>query len=1133
MIVAGWAPPPAHAEPQPADGYYVDVKQDLLKTVFADSEELVAEQASNSGPVDRILDGDNSTFWHTRWQGGTAEEKAMPHHFIVATASGDPISEVGQVTLTDRGGQGSGRVKDFTVDIKPTGPCDDGADGWQRVGQQSVSAAEKGDHSVTFAPTNVACVRVTYQSAWNGADGPSEFASLAEFNLGIIHPGEKPLPEPAPAPDPTEVRGRPLASGAISSSTILDPLALDSRRADNPDSTPIALRIGKGDSARIVGARVSDVPTVAATGNSVGEDFHVDCSAKTDSPDGSAAHPYTSIAQINRHSEFSPGDRILFKRGTVCAGLLHPKGSGSAEHRITIDAYGDSSAPAPRLEGRGLTESAGNDLPSGLTGKGIESAVVRFFNQQYWNVRNLEITNYSGDSADYRNRRRGVVVAIEDFGRAKGFDLANLYIHDVLGAGDKDLGGSGGIQFEAYAGAKKVPSSFGDLTVRYNRIRHVNRSGINEGSNFRSRPSVGGSINDNPFEVWGAMDVHDNIVSDIGGDAIVTQFASGSQVHHNTVWNTSNHHGGRSASGNNAAVWAWDADHVRFHHNHVFDTVMPSGTQDGTAFDADYGTTGTTFEHNVSHDNEGGFMLFCGCGGLSTKTILRYNISINDGRGAHSVQGPRAFFVAGQADGEVYNNTFLAYPGVNLDKGASDRSAITYQNNVIWAQGEVSSGSSQAENPTSTFRSNLFLGTASGWPQVEKNVLRGADSYPGSGIGGLIPSSDVEAAGNPILRTAMTDIRGRAVPMWQRPDRGAFQVAADDESPAVHNGGFEHDGVTGSSASGWTLAGNAAVVADHRGGNYSLEVAGGSASQDVLVGANRTVRLVAAVKADSHGAVPVVTLKNPKGLSVNAELVAAGADEDGWTRVSAVMRTAFDGEDLTVQVSGTGAVDDVALHLVDDYVVDGSFESVTSTTWSSWNTSRTADSVSGARALTVKGPGSSENAEVVVPEVGVTYTAYGWARTATGDQAVRMGIKKYSDGADDIYKEFSNSSWEQGHADVTPENARFTMYCYLPGGGSASCDDISLVRQWDGEVVKIAAESTEPEPSVEPSVDPSGEPSVEPSVVPSAQPSEVPSTQPSTVPSTSGQPGDGASHGPGASSKPVGGRPVALPRTGC
>lgn len=62
---------------------------------------------------------------------------------------------------------------------------------------------------------------------------------------------------------------------------------------------------------------------------------------------------------------------------------------------------------------------------------------MRLFNQEYWTIRNLEITNYSGDSNDYSKRRRGVVIALEDFGRGNGFDVSDLYIHDVLGLGEK------------------------------------------------------------------------------------------------------------------------------------------------------------------------------------------------------------------------------------------------------------------------------------------------------------------------------------------------------------------------------------------------------------------------------------------------------------------------------------------------------------------------------------------------------------------------------------------------------------------------------------------------------------------------------------------------------------------------
>ena len=57
---------------------------------------------------------------------------------------------------------------------------------------------------------------------------------------------------------------------------------------------------------------------------------------------------------------------------------------------------------------------------------------------------------------------------------------------------------------------------------------------------------------------------------------------------------------------------------------------------DGTAFDTDWGTAGTTiFQYNYTHGNRGGFWL--DCTGINRNreckgTILRYNISVDDER---------------------------------------------------------------------------------------------------------------------------------------------------------------------------------------------------------------------------------------------------------------------------------------------------------------------------------------------------------------------------------------------------------------------------------------------------------------------------------------------------------------------
>lgn len=472
------------------------------------------------------------------------------------------------------------------------------------------------------------------------------------------------------------------AAEPVKAIDLLAPHALDDRVADDVDQTPIAVDVD----GRVIGARVSATARTVDLGVAAqGTRYFVDCQAADGGDGATEAAPINTLAAASALT-LAAGDEVLLKRGTTCAGALTYSGfSGEDGKRIAINAYGDPDDNAPIINGNGVPEA------------------VRIDDGEHWEIRNLEITNKTDDASDYTTRRRGIVVALTDFGRGQDYVVSDNYIHHVWGRNQKDLGGSGGIQFEAYAGTANIPTAFDGVEVAHNEIKNVNRSGINVGSDFRRRNSVGGSIGGNPFYPWGPLHIHDNILSNVGGDAIVNQFAEGSLIENNTVWDSSNHHAGKSNNGNNAAVWSWDSDYVTFRANHIFKTVMPNGTWDGNAFDADYGTAGNLFEYNLTHENEGGFMLFCGCGGLSTDTVMRYNISLNDGAGADDhAQGPRLFFNAGQSDGEVYNNTFLLYPNVQLNKGSSGSTAVLMANNVLLAQGDVLSTQSRPSHGATT-----------------------------------------------------------------------------------------------------------------------------------------------------------------------------------------------------------------------------------------------------------------------------------------------------------------------------------------------------------------------------------------------------------------------------------------------
>lgn len=50
----------------------------------------------------------------------------------------------------------------------------------------------------------------------------------------------------------------------------------------------------------------------------------------------------------------------------------------------------------------------------------------------------------------------------------------------------------------------------------------------------------------------------------------------------------------------------------------------------GMSYDVDHSTSGTVYEYNISHDNEGGFILLCPYEKPTRNFTIRYNLSIND-----------------------------------------------------------------------------------------------------------------------------------------------------------------------------------------------------------------------------------------------------------------------------------------------------------------------------------------------------------------------------------------------------------------------------------------------------------------------------------------------------------------------
>ncbi len=385
---------------------------------------------------------------------------------------------------------------------------------------------------------------------------------------------------------------------------------------------------------------VGDQPSHTASHEPMAS-YYIHAQHGDDARDGlSKETAWKSLANVNRHV-FKPGDAILFAAGTVYEGQLAPQGSGKEGAPIKMDRYGDGANPV-------------------IHGKGQKDYTLLLHNVEHWEVRNLEITNRG---AARKGGRRGVVVRAEDFGDCRGIILEGLVIHQVNGALEKrNRGGGSGIFL--HNGGENVKTRFVNLQILNNWIHHCERNAINFAGNARRtewHPSLG-------------VVVRGNLIEHVPGDGIVVIGCEGALVEYNVIRKGVDLLPVGDAA---AGIWPWSSDHTLIQFNEVSDH---RAKWDGQGFDADFNCIGSIFQYNLSFDNWGGFMLICNKGeslgeplNIGTKnTMVRYNLSINDGLRPYKAHNKRffspVFHITGPVDNTTIERNIIIIPEKPLDE---------------------------------------------------------------------------------------------------------------------------------------------------------------------------------------------------------------------------------------------------------------------------------------------------------------------------------------------------------------------------------------------------------------------------------------------------------------------------------
>lgn len=374
--------------------------------------------------------------------------------------------------------------------------------------------------------------------------------------------------------------------------------------------------------------------------HAAGPTYYVDCSASSNG-DGSQGNPWNTLNSVNA-TNFQPGNTILFHSGTTCSGQLHPGGSGNSSATISIGTDGSGSA---RIDGNGTVDT------------------VYLYNQQYWDISNLEITNTGSSAAEVA----GVRIVAQDSGTISHIHLSHLYVHNVSGVlqnGQYNDYTTGSIVIQVTGSTTQT--HFDDVLITGCTIQHTDRVGIVAvWSTWGNRGGI--TYQSGPWVPSTNVNIQNNTITDTGADAILVYADTGPNVQNNTVSNAA------ARNGNGVvAVWSTDVDNPIFQGNQVSGT---GASNDGEAFDCDYETYGCTVQNNTTHDNYGGFVTFYGA---ANTVSITGNVSTNDGSGNGNLIRNAFQIQAGQISG----NTFYLRSGANVADGPFS-SNVSYTGNTV------------------------------------------------------------------------------------------------------------------------------------------------------------------------------------------------------------------------------------------------------------------------------------------------------------------------------------------------------------------------------------------------------------------------------------------------------------------
>ncbi len=530
--------------------------------------------------------------------------------------------------------------------------------------------------------------------------------------------------------------------------------------------------------------------------------YYIDSIAGNDNNDGSLLNPWKNVSKLNTMTLVA-GTEVFLKCGSTWSGQkLKFKGSGTPGNPIKVTSYGTGADPL--LAGNGI----------------VGEAVVYLYNQQYIEISNLEITNapngpvntdffvglYSTTGTNPNPLgadRRGVMVALDNFGTANHIYLKNLNIHHIkgqLGNGTTTVNGAipkrtGGIFFTVLGNTEtsNSKSRFNDVLIDSSNIGYCENIGIAFDNEWNVYYPGGTEYTDWYNRRYSNIKVSHNTVHHIGKNAMIIRCTDETGlIEHNVCYETA-----LGTTGNTmftARAKGTVFQYNEGYYNRATTQNVDPGNIDGSMYDPDFGSIGIIFQYSYSHDNSEG--IYWGCNARSsnnnttgvpdaqdTGCTLRYCISQND-------KGRLINFNYSSAGNEIYNNVFYTKSSLSptiIVENDGNNHKYNFYNNIIYNLSSSTSYSwgSGAGVQTRTFSNNVFYGNHPSNEPTDPFKITADPKFvnPGSGVSTILfldgyklqSTSPALNNGKIISNNGGFDFYGTPLPSTA-PNRGVYQT---------------------------------------------------------------------------------------------------------------------------------------------------------------------------------------------------------------------------------------------------------------------------------------------------------------------------------------------------------------------